>query len=70
MTADAASCVCSCSADVYDTIKTAAEITRPVRAETRCSAALLSVALFNTAPCEVRYIGVGKLRNIFTYHGF
>ena len=59
-------------ADVYDTIKTAAEITRPVRAETRCSAALLSVALFNTAPCEVRYIAVGKLRNIFTCrcHGF
>ena len=59
-------------ADVYDTIKTAAEITRPVRAETRCSAALLSVALFNTAPHEVRYIAVGKLRNIYTCrcHGF
>ena len=57
---------------MYDTIKTAAEITRPVRAETRCSSALLSVALFNTAHYEVRYIAVGKLINIYNCwcHGF
>ena len=53
---------------MYDTIKTAAEITRPVRAETSCSSALLSLALFimfYTAPYEVRYIAVGKLINIY-----
>ena len=57
---------------MYDTIKTAAEITRPVRAETRCSARLLSVALSNTAPYEVRYIALGKLINIYNCwcHGF
>lgn len=60
---------------MYDTIKTAAEITRPVRAETRCSSALLSVALFimfSAAHYEVRYIAVGKLRNIYNCwcHGF